>query len=67
MSLSVNPGNNYKGRLGCKIKCCRHVYYRVFGDNYTAVTEGKRQYSYEKEPVLPDKQFTGQLLDAYNL
>ena len=28
----------------------------VFCDNYTAATEGKRQYSYEKEPVSSDKQ-----------
>ena len=32
---------------------------------YTAVTEGKRRYSYEKEPVLLDKQFTNQLLGTY--
>ena len=67
MSLSVNTGNDYKGRLGCKMKCCRHVYCWVFGDNYTAATEGIRQYSYEKEPVSPDKQFTGQLLGTYDL
>ena len=52
MSLSINPCNNYKGRLGCKTKCCRHVYCWVFCDNYTAATEGKRQYSYEKQPVI---------------
>ena len=32
----------------------------------TTATEGKRQYSYEKEAVLSDKQFTSQLLGAYN-
>ena len=25
VNLSANPGNNYKGRLGCKLKCYRHV------------------------------------------
>ena len=66
MSLSVNPGNDYKGRLGCKTKCFRHVYCWVFFDNYTAATEGKRRYSDKKEPVSPDEQSTRQLLGAYN-
>ena len=34
MSSSVNPGNDYKGRLGCKTKCYQHVYCWVFSDNY---------------------------------
>ena len=25
MKLSVNPGNNYNGMLGCKTKYCRYV------------------------------------------
>ena len=54
---SVNPGNHYNGRLGCKTKCCQHVYCWVFHDNYTAATEEKRWYNYEKEPVSLDKQF----------
>ena len=58
VSLSINPGNEYKGRLGCKTECCQYVYCWVFRDNYTAATEGKIRYSYEKEPVSPDKQFT---------
>ena len=66
VSSSVNPGNDYKGRLGCKMKCCRHVYCWVFHDNYTAATEEKRRYSYEKELVLFDKQFMNQSLGAYN-
>ena len=56
MNSSINPVNNYKGRLGCKTKCCRHVYCWVFCDNYTAATEGIRNYSYEKEPLSSDKQ-----------
>ena len=55
MSSSVNPGNDYKGGLGCKTKCCRHVYCWVFRDNDTVATEGKKRYSYEKEPVSSDK------------
>ena len=61
VNSSINPGNNYKGRLECKTKCCRHVYCWVFQDNYIAATEGKC-YSYEKEPVSFDKQFTSQLM-----
>ena len=34
MNLSVNPGNDYKGRLGFKTKCYQYVYYWVFRDNY---------------------------------
>ena len=34
VSSSINPRNNYKGRLGSKTKCCRHVYGWVFHDNY---------------------------------
>ena len=34
MSSSVNPGNDYKGRLRCKMKCYRHVYCWVFCDYY---------------------------------
>ena len=34
VSSSVNPGNDHKGRLGCKTKCYRHVYCWVFRDNY---------------------------------
>ena len=66
VSLSVNLGNDYKGRLECKTKCCWYVYCWVFCDNHTAATEGKGRYSYEKEPVLLDKHFTSQLLAAYN-
>ena len=66
MSLSVNPGNDYKGRLGCKTKYYQHVYCWVLHENYTAATEGNRRYSYEKELVLSDKQFLSQLLGAYN-
>ena len=65
MSSSVNLSNDYKGNLGCKTKCCWHVYCWIFRENCTAATDGKRRYSYEKEPVAPDKQFTSQLLDAY--
>ena len=66
VNSSINPGNDYKGRLGCRTKCCRHVYCLVFCDNYKAATQGKIWYSYEKEPVSPDKQFMSQLLGAYN-
>ena len=55
-----------KGRLGCKMKCCQHDYCWEFRDNYTAATEEKRRYSYEKEPVASDKQYTSQLLGTYN-
>ena len=34
VSSSVNPGSDYKGGLGCKTKCYRHVYCWVFWDNY---------------------------------
>ena len=67
MSSSVNLGNDYKGILGCKTKCCWHVYSWIVLDNYTTATEGKDGIrSYEKEPVLSDKQLTSQLLGAYN-
>ena len=56
MNSNVNQGNNYKGRLGCKMKCHLHVFCIVFRDNYTEATEGRRRYSYEKEPVSSDKQ-----------
>ena len=52
-----NPGNNYKGTLGCKMKRCWHVYCWVCRDNYTAVTEG-RTHSYEKKSALSFKLFT---------
>ena len=66
MSATINLGNDYKGRLGYKTKCCLHVYHWVFRDNYTAATEWKRRYNYEKDPVLSDKQFMSQLMGAYN-
>ena len=31
---SVNPGNDYKGKLGCKTKCYWYVYCWLFHDNY---------------------------------
>ena len=37
-------------------KCFRHVYCWIFRDDYTAASEGKRYYSYEKELVSSDKQ-----------
>ena len=40
------------------MKCCRHAYHWVFRDNYTAATEERRCYNYEKElePVSSDNQ-----------
>ena len=51
----MNPGNNYKGILGYKTKCCWHIYCWVFCYNYIAATEGRRHPRYEKESVLFDK------------
>ena len=34
VSLSVNLGNDYKDRLGFKMKCYQHIYWWVFRDNY---------------------------------
>ena len=56
MNLNVNPGKNSKVDLGARQSFVGMLYCWIFRDNYTAVTEGRKHYSYEKKPASSDKQ-----------
>ena len=63
MNSSINPGNNYKDAKQSAVG----MFTVGYSDNYTAATEGIRNYSYEKEPLSSDKQIYELIGRHYNM